>query len=86
MDAKEIGKIVCELGAGRVRKEDKIDNAVGIVLKKKVSDKVEDEEILATIYANSKEKMEKAKERLLKVIKIKEEKVEKPKMILEVMQ
>ena len=86
MDAKEIGKIVCELGAGRVRKEDKIDNAVGIVLKKKVSDKVEDEEILATIYANSKEKMEKAKERLLKVIKIKEEKVEKTKMILEVMQ
>ena len=30
--------------------------------------------------------MEKAKEKLLKVIKIKEEKVEKPKMILEVMQ
>ena len=86
MDAKEIGKIVCELGAGRVRKEDKIDNAVGVVLKKKVSDKIENEEILATIYANSKEEMEKAKEKLLKVIKIKEEKVEKPKMILEVMQ
>ena len=40
MDAKEIGKIVCDLGAGRIRKEDNIDNAVGIILNKKVSDKV----------------------------------------------
>ena len=85
MNAKEIGKIVCELGAGRIRKEDNIYNAVGIILNKKVSDKVEKEELLVTIYANSKEKLEEAKKNLLKVIKIENKEVEKPKMILEVM-
>ena len=85
MNAKEIGKIVCELGAGRIRKEDSIDNAVGIILNKKVSDKVEKEELLVTIYANSKEKLEEAKKNLLEVIKIENKEVEKPKMILEIM-
>ena len=85
MNAKEIGKIVCDLGAGRIRKEDSIDNAVGIVLNKKVSDKVEEEELLVTIYANSKEKLEETKKNLLEVIKIEDKEVEKPKMILEIM-
>ena len=84
INAKEIGKIVCDLGAGRIRKEDKIDNSVGIILNKKVSDKVEKKEILATVYANSKEKMEKAKEKLLDVIKIEEKEIKKQKMIIEI--
>ena len=85
MHAKEIGKIVCDLGAGRIRKEDSIDNTVGIILNKKVSDKVEKEDLLVTIYANSKEKLEEAKKKLLEVIKIEEQEIEKPKMILEIM-
>lgn len=86
INAKEIGKIVCHLGAGRIRKEDPIDYAVGIVLNKKVSDKVEIGEELVTVYANSKEKLEEAKKKILEVIKIKNKKIEKPKMILEVIQ
>ena len=85
MNAKEIGKIVCDLGAGRIRKEDSIDNAVGIVLNKKVSNEVEKGDTLVTIYANSKEKLEEAKKKLLEVIKIGEQEIEKPKMILEIM-
>lgn len=85
MNAKEIGKIVCDLGAGRVRKEDNIDNAVGVILNKKVSDKVEKDEVLVTIYANSKEKLEEAKKNLLGVIKIENKEIQKPKMILEIM-
>ena len=85
MDAKEIGKIVCDLGAGRIRKEDNIDNAVGIILNKKVSDKVKKDDLLVTIYANSREKLEEAKKNLLEVIRIENKEVEKPKMILEIM-
>ena len=85
MNAKEIGKIVCDLGAGRIRKEDNIDNTVGIILNKKVSDKVEKDDLLVTIYANSKEKLEEAKKNLLEVIKIENKEIEKPKMILEIM-
>ena len=86
MDAKEIGKIVCDLGAGRIRKEDSIDNEVGIVLHKKVSEKVEKQEEVATIYANSKEKLEEAKKRLQEIIQIDENAVSKPKMVLEIIQ
>ena len=86
MNAKEIGKIVCNLGAGRIQKEDMIDNAVGIVLNKKVSNKVESQEVLATVFANSKEKLEEAKRRLLEVIQIDSEKIQKPKMILDIME
>ena len=85
MNAKEVGKIVCDLGAGRIRKEDSIDNAVGIILNKKVSDKVEKKDVLVTIYANSREKLEEAKKNLLDVIKIEDEEIEKPEMILEIM-
>lgn len=84
MDAKEIGKVVCDLGAGRLQKEDNIDNTVGIILNKKVSDKVHKDDILLTIYANSKEKLEQAKRRLLEVIKIVDEEIEKPKMIFDI--
>lgn len=84
MNAKEIGKIVCELGAGRIKKEDEIDNAVGVVFNKKVSERVSEGDVLATIYANSKEKMEQAKKDLLDVIKIDNKKLDRPKMILEI--
>lgn len=40
------------LGAGRATKEDEIDLAVGIMLRKKVGDKVEKGEPLVTLYAN----------------------------------
>lgn len=82
IDAKEIGKIVCELGAGRIKKEDEINHRVGLILRKKVSDKVVKGEEIAYIYADDTEKLEIAKQRLLKNIKISEEKVEKPKIVL----
>ena len=70
MNAEEIGKIACFLGAGRIKKEDQIDMSVGIVLNKKVNDFVKQEETLCTIYANDKEKCETAVEELKKIIKI----------------
>lgn len=57
--ADVIAKYVCSLGAGRIRKEDKIDMSVGIVLNKKVGDKIEKGETVATIYANQPIKIEK---------------------------
>lgn len=41
LNALTVGKVSVNLGAGRVRKEDAIDNAVGIVLNKKIGDKVQ---------------------------------------------
>ncbi|POD85577.1 pyrimidine-nucleoside phosphorylase [Bacillus subtilis] len=50
--ADEIGVAAMLLGAGRATKEDEIDLAVGIMLRKKVGDKVEKGETLVTLYAN----------------------------------
>lgn len=50
--ADEIGVASMLLGAGRATKEDVIDLAVGLMLRKKVGDKVEADESLVTIYAN----------------------------------
>ncbi|MCB2308672.1 pyrimidine-nucleoside phosphorylase [Clostridium estertheticum] len=52
MVADEIGIAAMLLGAGRATKEDKIDLAVGLMLRKKVGDKVEKGEALVTIYSN----------------------------------
>ena len=41
MEADDIGIAAMLLGAGRATKEDKIDLAVGIVLKKKIGDAVQ---------------------------------------------
>ena len=50
--ARTIGIASQKTGAGRETKEDEIDLAAGIVLNKKVGDKVEKGEVLCTLYGN----------------------------------
>ncbi|HEI6352933.1 TPA: pyrimidine-nucleoside phosphorylase [Staphylococcus aureus] len=50
--SNDIGVASMMLGAGRLTKEDDIDLAVGIVLNKKIGDKVEEGESLLTIHSN----------------------------------
>ncbi len=51
LHALELGTLAMLLGAGRKTKEDEIDFGVGLVLNKKIGDKVEAGEALATIYS-----------------------------------
>ena len=53
MQCEQIGTACVILGGGRERKEDSVDPAVGIVLHKKVGDRVSAGEPLATIYYNA---------------------------------
>ncbi|MGX7200715.1 pyrimidine-nucleoside phosphorylase [Enterococcus plantarum] len=53
--ADNIGVAAMKLGAGRETKEDDIDLAVGLVLRKKVGDQVKKGESLVTIFANREE-------------------------------
>ncbi|MCP1528084.1 pyrimidine-nucleoside phosphorylase [Bacillus pumilus] len=50
--ADEIGVAAMILGAGRATKEDEIDLSVGIMLNKKVGDRVEKGDSLVTLHAN----------------------------------
>ena len=58
--ADDIGMISLHLGGGRATKESVIDLSVGLLLKKKVGDKVEKGDVLAEIHAASREKAEEA--------------------------
>ena len=81
IDALEIGKLARLLGAGRLTKEDIIDPKVGIVLNKKVGDKIEKGEKLLTVYYNDKQIKE---DDIYKCFVITKEKVEKPKLIIDI--
>ena len=55
IDALQIGNAAMQLGAGRKSLDDKINHRVGVVLNKKVGDKVEAGDTLAYIHSVSKE-------------------------------
>ncbi|MBR2241231.1 MAG: thymidine phosphorylase [Clostridia bacterium] len=84
--AEKLGKLSCELGAGRVKKEDVIENNVGLIINKKIGDKVEKEEILGIIHANDENKLKNVIEEFKQCFEICDEFVEKPKVILEIME
>ena len=64
IEADDVGLVSMHLGGGRVTKESPIDLSVGVVLHKKVGDRVEPGESLATIHASSEEKAARAEELL----------------------
>ncbi|OUO41377.1 pyrimidine-nucleoside phosphorylase [Megamonas hypermegale] len=82
MVANEIGIASMLLGAGRATKDDEIDLAVGIVLHKKIGDKVEKGESLLTIHSN-KEDITEVKQKLYDNIFI-EDTATKPTLIHEI--
>ena len=84
INAEQIGKFACSLGAGRMRKEDNIDNTVGVILNKKIASEVKIGDILATVYSNKKiEKTDNYNE-ILNIFKISNQEQEKPKTIIDI--
>jgi pyrimidine-nucleoside phosphorylase len=68
INAQQVGLASVDLGAGREHKGDKIDYAVGLMVHVKVGDAVVRDEPLFTLYANDKERLQRAKERLANTI------------------
>ncbi|MBR9648545.1 pyrimidine-nucleoside phosphorylase [Clostridium tyrobutyricum] len=77
--ADEIGIAAMLLGAGRATKKDKIDLAVGLIMHKKVGDKVEAGDPIVTIYSN-REDVKDVRAKIYDNISI-SNKVEKPVLI-----
>ncbi|MWN31297.1 MULTISPECIES: pyrimidine-nucleoside phosphorylase [unclassified Gilliamella] len=80
--ADQIGIAAMQLGAGRATKEDIIDPAVGIVLHKKVGDKVAEGEALLTIHAST-DKIDAIKQKLYDNITISDS-AKEPQLIYKV--
>ena len=65
IDAREVGLAAVDLGAGRHKKSDAIDYAVGFVVHHKVGDRVAKGEPLFTVHANDRKRLSVARERVL---------------------
>ena len=70
IECEQIGTACVILGGGRERKEDSVDPAVGIVLHKKVGDRIAAQEPLATIHYNSEARAEQAQRLIAESIQI----------------
>ncbi len=65
IDAESVGNAAQLMGAGRRSKEDQIDLAVGIVMNKRIGDRVSKGEALATLHVNKKDMVQTARNMLL---------------------
>jgi pyrimidine-nucleoside phosphorylase len=52
MNTEKIGIVSSKLGAGRINVDDKIDYKAGIKITKKTGERIEKNEIIATLYSN----------------------------------
>jgi pyrimidine-nucleoside phosphorylase len=76
VDARIVGETACTLGAGRTKKIDDVDPAVGIEVLCKVGDKVEQGQAVFRVHANQAEKLVEAKQRLLTALELSDNPVE----------
>ena len=80
IDTMKLAELVRDLGAGRKHKDDLIDHSVGVELFKHINDKVNENDLLLKVYCNK----EIDKEEYLNLFTITDNKIEKEKIVLDI--
>lgn len=86
IEARTIGMASQRSGAGREKKEDTIDLSAGILLHNKVGSKVEQGDLLATVFGNIEEKVRQGAIEALTAFGISEEKSELSPLIKQIIE
>jgi pyrimidine-nucleoside phosphorylase len=73
--ARSVGEAAVGLGAGRAKKSDSVDHAVGFLIHKKVGDAIQIGEPLFTIHANDADKLAEARGAVLSAFQFSDESV-----------
>src|SRR5579863_5076249 len=84
IDAEDIGVASNMIGAGRDRKEDTIDPAVGIILEVKTGEKVDAGSVLCRLYYTKEDRVDDAAEVVEDAFRISGQKPDERELILEV--
>jgi pyrimidine-nucleoside phosphorylase len=84
IDAEDIGRASCMIGAGRDTKEDSIDPAVGVILEVKVGEKVEAGAVLCRLYYTKEDRLDEAAQLVEDAFRISAHPAEERELILEV--
>jgi pyrimidine-nucleoside phosphorylase len=82
--AADIGLASNMIGAGRARKEDDVDPAVGVILEVKVGEKVESGSVLCRLYYTKEDHVEEAADMVEDAFRISSQRPEDRELILEV--
>jgi pyrimidine-nucleoside phosphorylase len=82
--AEDIGRASQMMGAGRTRKEDSIDPAVGVILEVKAGEKVDAGSVLCRLYYTGEENLDEAAELVEDAFRISGVRPEERELILEV--
>ncbi len=82
IDALEIGLAALELGAGRIRKEDRVDPAAGLVIEAPVGAEVGAGDPLAVVHARSHEVVERVTARIRNAWRLSDREVRRPPHVL----
>jgi pyrimidine-nucleoside phosphorylase len=70
LDAEEVGLAAVELGAGRARKEDRVDAAAGLLLRKRRGDEVRAGEPLAELHGATEARLDAGAARFAKAVRM----------------
>jgi len=70
LDARGVGRLAVELGAGRQKAEEDVDHGAGLYLEKKRGDAVRRGEVLARLYAASPARLAEAAPRFLDLVRL----------------
>ncbi len=81
IDARGVGMTSMALGGGRARKGDSIDLSVGVVLRKKVGERVAAGESLGVVHARTEEEARRGAERLAACFELTDKKIQPPPFI-----
>ena len=83
LDAEEVGLAAVELGAGRARKEDRVDPAAGLLLRKRRGDEVRAGETLAELHGASDARLDAGAARFAKAVQVGDEPPPPAPLVLE---
>src|SRR5438067_344818 len=83
LDAEQVGLAAVELGAGRTRKEDRVDPAAGVLLRKRRGDQVRAGEVLAELHAADEARLDAGEARLRAAVALSDEPARAQPLVLE---
>lgn len=84
MDTEGIGITAGILGAGRETKESEIDYSAGIIMRKKLGDRVQRGDVIATLHSASEEKLDRAEDYMEKCYTLSDHEPEPLKLIVDI--
>jgi len=81
IDARKIGRLSINLGAGRLKKEDEIDYRAGLIFHRKIGDPVQKGDVVAVLYTEKEDFLEEAERSFLDAIAFSDKEIRKPETI-----